>query len=169
MPLLADDNVVVHGNAERLRHLDDLLGHLDVGAGRRHRVMAADSSSVGRPAPVMAANMSENKFLTHQSGNLNGLVVHNHPSGDPTVARRDDHAPSRPFTLLTLPARQVTVFFLSHASSSSTRYSTAFPILTNVGPILSARQFRKVPTVISPRYRCDTSSGVNAPCGPRCV
>jgi hypothetical protein len=35
MPLLADDNVVVHGNAERLRHLDDLLGHLDVGAGRR--------------------------------------------------------------------------------------------------------------------------------------
>jgi hypothetical protein len=35
MPLLADDNVVVHGNAERLRHLDDLLGHLDVRAGRR--------------------------------------------------------------------------------------------------------------------------------------
>jgi hypothetical protein len=35
MPLLADDNVVVHGNAERLRHVDDLLGHLDIGARRR--------------------------------------------------------------------------------------------------------------------------------------
>jgi hypothetical protein len=35
MPLLADDNVVVHGNAQRFRHLDDLLGHLDVRAGRR--------------------------------------------------------------------------------------------------------------------------------------
>jgi hypothetical protein len=27
---LADDNVVVHGDAERLRHIDDLLGHLDI-------------------------------------------------------------------------------------------------------------------------------------------
>ena len=35
MSLLADDDVVVHRNAERLRHLDDLLGHLDVRAGRR--------------------------------------------------------------------------------------------------------------------------------------
>jgi hypothetical protein len=35
MPLLAHDNMVVHRNPERLRHLDDLLGHLDVRAGRR--------------------------------------------------------------------------------------------------------------------------------------
>jgi hypothetical protein len=35
MPLLADDDMVVHGNAERLCHLDDLLGHLDIGARRR--------------------------------------------------------------------------------------------------------------------------------------
>jgi hypothetical protein len=35
MPLLADDDVVMHGNAERLRHLDDLPGHLDVRARRR--------------------------------------------------------------------------------------------------------------------------------------
>jgi hypothetical protein len=34
MPLLANDDVVMHRNAERLRHLDDLPGHLDVGAGR---------------------------------------------------------------------------------------------------------------------------------------
>ena len=37
VPLLADDEVIVHGDAERLRHLDDLLGHLDVRA-RRCRV-----------------------------------------------------------------------------------------------------------------------------------
>jgi len=32
---LADDDVIVHGNAERARHRDDLLRHLDVRAGRR--------------------------------------------------------------------------------------------------------------------------------------
>ena len=32
---LADDDVVVHGNAERLGDLDDRLRHLDVGAARR--------------------------------------------------------------------------------------------------------------------------------------
>ena len=35
VPLLADDQVVVHGNAQRLGHLDDRLRHLDVGARRR--------------------------------------------------------------------------------------------------------------------------------------
>jgi hypothetical protein len=35
MPLLADDDVVMHRNAEGLGHLDNLSGHLDVGAGRR--------------------------------------------------------------------------------------------------------------------------------------
>ena len=34
--VLADDDVVVHGNAERPGHVDDGLGHLDVRArGRR--------------------------------------------------------------------------------------------------------------------------------------
>ena len=35
VPILADDDVVVHRNPERLRHFDDRLRHLDVGAGRR--------------------------------------------------------------------------------------------------------------------------------------
>jgi hypothetical protein len=35
VPVLADDDVVVDGDAERLRHLDDRLRHLDVGARRR--------------------------------------------------------------------------------------------------------------------------------------
>ena len=35
MPFLADDDVVVHGNAERFRHVDDGLRHLDVRAARR--------------------------------------------------------------------------------------------------------------------------------------
>lgn len=37
MAVLADDDVVMHGNAEWLRHGDDLLRHLDVGA-RRGRI-----------------------------------------------------------------------------------------------------------------------------------
>ena len=32
--LLADDDVIVHRNAERARHGDDLLRHLDIGARR---------------------------------------------------------------------------------------------------------------------------------------
>ena len=36
MPIAADDDVVVHRDAERLRHVDDRLCHVDVGArGRR--------------------------------------------------------------------------------------------------------------------------------------
>ncbi len=36
MAVLADDEVVVHGDAERARNVDDSLRHLDVGArGRR--------------------------------------------------------------------------------------------------------------------------------------
>jgi hypothetical protein len=35
MPVLADDDVVMHGNAERSCDLDDLLCHLDVGVRRR--------------------------------------------------------------------------------------------------------------------------------------
>jgi hypothetical protein len=36
MPVLADDDVVVHGDAERGGDIDDRLGHLDVGLrGRR--------------------------------------------------------------------------------------------------------------------------------------
>ena len=34
MTFLADDDVIVHRNAERLRYGDDLLRHLDVGARR---------------------------------------------------------------------------------------------------------------------------------------
>jgi len=33
--VLADDDVIVHGNAEQARHRDNLLRHLDVGARRR--------------------------------------------------------------------------------------------------------------------------------------
>jgi len=35
MPVLADDDVVVHGDAERRGDVDDRLGHLDVGLRRR--------------------------------------------------------------------------------------------------------------------------------------
>jgi hypothetical protein len=39
MPVLTDDDVVVHGDAERARHLDDRLRHLHVHA-RRGRIAA---------------------------------------------------------------------------------------------------------------------------------
>ena len=35
MPVLAHDDVIVHGDAERLGDVDDRLGHLDVGLRRR--------------------------------------------------------------------------------------------------------------------------------------
>ena len=35
MGVLADHDVIVDGDAERLRHGDDLLRHLDIGARRR--------------------------------------------------------------------------------------------------------------------------------------
>ena len=35
MSVFADDDVVVHGNAERGRDIDDRLGHLDIGLRRR--------------------------------------------------------------------------------------------------------------------------------------
>jgi hypothetical protein len=35
MPVLADDDVVVHGNAERGGDIDDRPGHLDIGLRRR--------------------------------------------------------------------------------------------------------------------------------------
>jgi hypothetical protein len=34
MPVLADNEMVVHGDAERARNLDDRLRHLNVGARR---------------------------------------------------------------------------------------------------------------------------------------
>src|SRR5258705_13519353 len=50
MPVLADDDVVVHGNAERGGDIDDRLRHLDIGLRRRrvaggtvvHEAAAAD-------------------------------------------------------------------------------------------------------------------------------
>jgi len=35
MPIAADDDVIVHGNAERFCDLDDRFRHLDVGLRRR--------------------------------------------------------------------------------------------------------------------------------------
>ena len=47
---LADDKVVVHGNAERTRHFDHCLGHLDVGARGRGiaRGVIVDQDDGGR-------------------------------------------------------------------------------------------------------------------------
>jgi hypothetical protein len=47
MPVLADDEMVVHGNAERARDLDDRPRHLDVGArgGRVARGMVVQETT----------------------------------------------------------------------------------------------------------------------------
>ena len=48
MAFLADDDVVVHGDAERAGDIDDGLGHLDVGArgGRIAGGMVVQQSSI---------------------------------------------------------------------------------------------------------------------------
>jgi hypothetical protein len=46
VPLLADDDVIVHGDAERRGYGDDLLRHLHIGVRRRgiaRRVIVEDS------------------------------------------------------------------------------------------------------------------------------
>src|SRR5947207_16017989 len=49
MPVLADDDVVVHGNAERGDDLDDRLGHMDIGLrGRRIAGGMVDARQVTR-------------------------------------------------------------------------------------------------------------------------
>ena len=51
MPVPADDDVVVHGNPQRLGDLDDGLGHLDVGLrGRRiaGRVVVYEDSATSK-------------------------------------------------------------------------------------------------------------------------
>ena len=35
MPVLTDDDVIMHGDAERPRDVDDRAGHLDIGLRRR--------------------------------------------------------------------------------------------------------------------------------------
>ncbi len=54
MPVLADDEVVVHLDAQRLRHLDDRLRHLDVGArgGRVAEGVVVDQASA-RPIALI--------------------------------------------------------------------------------------------------------------------
>ena len=49
--VLADDDVVVHRDAERARHLDDLARHLDVGA-RRRRIAGGMVVDQGRRRPT---------------------------------------------------------------------------------------------------------------------
>ena len=58
MTLFADDDVVVHGNTERVRHRDDLLRHLDVGVRRRQvpgRAIAHEDDADGWSCCAAAA------------------------------------------------------------------------------------------------------------------
>ena len=47
MAALADDDVIVHGNPERIGDVDDRFGHLDVGV-RRRRIAARDCAPQSR-------------------------------------------------------------------------------------------------------------------------
>lgn len=59
---------------------------------------------------------------------------------------RDHHAQSPCCSVSRFDARYCTLFFPSHASSSSLRKRTAFPTFTNEGPLRIARQLRSVST-----------------------
>jgi len=50
VPVLADDDVVVDGDAERRRGVDDLLRYLDVGTGRR-RIAGGEVVDLGYSTP----------------------------------------------------------------------------------------------------------------------
>ena len=57
MAELADDDVIVHGDAERLGDIDHLLGHLDIGGGRRRvagRVVVDEDDGGAQIAPAPA-------------------------------------------------------------------------------------------------------------------
>ena len=73
MAVLADDDVVVHGNPERGGDIDDGLGHLDVGL-RRRRIAAGMVVHNGRSSHnhLISLDLSE---VVHYWGREVGHVV----------------------------------------------------------------------------------------------
>jgi AraC-like DNA-binding protein len=75
MPISADDDVVVHGDAERLRHVDDRLRDFDVGA-RRGRIAGGPSRADLTLMPLVA----ELKDILARPEDVAGPVVHPGPA-----------------------------------------------------------------------------------------
>ena len=73
VPVLADDDVVVHGNAERARDIDDRFCHLDVGL-RRRRVAGG---MVVQEAIARLIELKTQQFLKSrmESGTWSGTVT----------------------------------------------------------------------------------------------
>lgn len=46
MPILADDDVIVHGDPQRFRRFDDQLGHVDIRARRKPNDDFVDGSEM---------------------------------------------------------------------------------------------------------------------------
>jgi hypothetical protein len=63
--------VVVHGNAERLGRVDDLLGHLDVGA-RRRRVTGRMVVELPSAGIYLIEIYSKNSYFLKHEGRLLG-------------------------------------------------------------------------------------------------
>jgi hypothetical protein len=99
VPLPADDDVIVHRNAERVGHRDDLLRHLDVGVrgGRIAGRMIVHERVDFFSYPIDIAKVCENREST---GDVDrGLYV---------LILRDNHVASRRLMLRALPLRGVT-------------------------------------------------------------
>ncbi len=64
MPVLADDDVIVHGHAERTGDVDGRACHLDVGL-RGCRIAGASSSNL-RPLMIRIAGSSFGKILVQE-------------------------------------------------------------------------------------------------------
>jgi hypothetical protein len=74
--------VIVHGNAERLRHGDDLLGHRHVGAGR-HRV-ARGVAVRGAPERALCIEKPRRKLRSDRRATApiaSAIVVQDAPKG----------------------------------------------------------------------------------------
>jgi AraC-like DNA-binding protein len=75
MGLLADDDVIVHGDAERLRHADDRLRDFDIGARRR-----SDRQKASASRPDLMPLVAELKDLLARPEDVAGHAVRPGPA-----------------------------------------------------------------------------------------
>jgi Phage integrase family len=81
MPILADDDVVVHGDAERAGDVDDRLRHLDVGL-RRRRIAGGITPHVLRHSFASVANdlgfteVTIAALVGHAKGSVTSKYIH---------------------------------------------------------------------------------------------
>ena len=85
--LAPDDDVVVHGDAQPLARLDDLLRHLDVGA-RRRRIAGGMIVQLPLDVSYLVEIYRKNPYTREREGRLLGAVLDAPPSLTTLTHRR---------------------------------------------------------------------------------